>query len=285
MGCMTYWHDRQSVLYLGDVMNVLPAITPKSIDVVVTSPPYFGLRDSGWLGAERTVKEYADNIAGVFAALRPVMRDTGVVWLNIGDSYNTYPANRGDSTSLSSRNDRSRPVFPSGYGRSDPTMPDKNLLGVPWAVAARLREDGWIWRNTVAWVKTQAMPSSAKDRLTCKWEPVMMFACQRRYSAGFNLDAARSPGGGNPGDVWVIPPERSYGHPSAFPVAVARAALATAPPSAAVLDPFCGSGSTGVAAAQAGLSFTGIDIRADYLEISAQRIADACKARRQEIEG
>ena len=183
--------------------------------------------------------------------------------------------------------------------------PAKNLYGIPWRVAFALQDDGWILRNDVIWAKPNGMPESVTDRLSTKHEHVFMLARSRRY--WFDLDAIREPhaevsiarsgrnrftadrsqegvgspqtadpaqaihaGGKNPGDVWVIPTQPFPGsHFAVMPSALAeRCILAGCKPGGTVLDPFSGSGTTGLAAAKQGRRYVGIDLNSEYLDLS-----------------
>ncbi len=178
-------------------------------------------------------------------------------------------------------------------------VPHKNLLGVPWLAAFALQADGWVLRNEIIWAKPNAMPESVSDRLSGRHEHVFLFAKSQRY--WFDLDPIREPhtstpdregknalrgqkairatgpnsgayseGGRNPGDVWTIAtmpfPEAHF---ATFPVALAeRAILAGCKPGGTVLDPFSGSGTTGLAATKHGRKYVGIDLSSDYLDLS-----------------
>lgn len=196
------------------------------------------------------------------------------------------------------------------------TLPAKNLLGIPWRVAFALQDDGWILRNAIVWHKPNAMPTSVTDRLGTKHEHVFLFAKSPRYwfdldaireaprstadeyaRAGASVRAnhelgsvngskigARSfmgglnPLGVNPGDVWAIPPTPFPGaHFATMPVTLAeRCIQAGCKPSGTVLDPFSGSGTTGLAAARHGRRYVGIDLSAEYLDLSLRtRLAQA----------
>ncbi len=178
-------------------------------------------------------------------------------------------------------------------------LPDKNLLGIPWRVAFALQDDGWILRNDIIWHKPNAMPESVTDRLSNRHEHLFMFSKSRRY--WFDLDPIREPHestpdraggtaprgqkairasgpnsgayserGRNPGDVWTIATQPfSEAHFATMPPALAeRCIQAGCKPGGTVLDPFSGSGTTGLAAARRGRRYVGIDLNADYLDLS-----------------
>jgi len=269
-----YYADESVTLHHGDALTVLSSLPDASVNCCVTSPPYFGLRDygvEGQLGLEASPAEYVGNLRALFAQVRRVLADDGTFWLNLGDSYNAYNNNRGPSKSFSAATDVARNDCNPGLTVKD--LPAKNLLGIPWRVAFALQDDGWILRNDIIWAKPNAMPESVTDRLSTKHEHLFLFAKSPRY--WFDLNPIRSETtpnvlGGNPGDVWSI---NTKGFPAAhfavMPSALAeRAIQAGCKPGGTVLDPFSGSGTTGLAAARHGRKYVGVDLNAEYLDLS-----------------
>lgn len=242
-------------ILVGDVRERLTELPDAAVDTVITSPPYWAMRDYGQdnqIGAEATVEAWAEQIAGVAAELARVLTPTGSLFLNLGDGY-------------------------SRHRREG--APKKGLLLGPERVAAKLTRDGWLLRNKIIWAKANPMPFSGADRLTTTHEYLYFFTRQPRYH--FDLDPIREPaaspsghhrarrasypprdavpslGGGhspridlnqglagmkaagreshplgkNPGDVWVIPTASYHGaHFATFPVElVRRPLLATCP--------------------------------------------------------
>lgn len=284
-----FYQDDQVTLYHNDALMVARDLPDASVNCIVTSPPYYGLRDygsEGQYGLEASPAEYVERLRVLFSELRRVLADDGTLWLNLGDSY-----------SGSCRTGAIKPGAP----------PAKNLMGIPWRVAFTLQDDGWILRNAVVWHKPNAMPESVADRLSGRYEPVFMFSKSRRY--WFDLDPIRegqgwnggrtweerkaagepmraglagqqangrggftTDKGRNPGDVWSIPTQPFPGaHFACFPVALPqRCILAGCKPGGTVLDPFNGSGTTGLAAQRTGRKYIGIDISRDYLELTLQ---------------
>jgi site-specific DNA-methyltransferase (adenine-specific) len=233
----------------GDAVQTLATLPESSIDCVITSPPYYQLRDYGHhdqLGTEPNVTGWVESLREVAAGVARVLKPTGAFWLNLGDAF--------------SRHDR--------YG----TAP-KSLLAAPERLVLALLADGWLLRNKVIWSKTNPMPSSVRDRLTLTWEIVYLLV--RSPSYYFDLDAIREPHttsdrprrastepdgsdigagplaasrgglahakaegrpghplGKNPGDVWRLPSSAGYrsAHFATFPPAlVRRPILATCP--------------------------------------------------------
>jgi DNA modification methylase len=162
----TYDLPRNRIL-IGDVRTRLAELPDSCVHTVITSPPYFGLRDYGHpdqLGAEATVDEWADAIAAVCQELGRVLRPDGALWLNLGDGYSRHP-------------------------REGATR--KGLLLGPERVAWRLTESGWLLRNKVIWAKRNPMPFSGTDRLSTTHEYIYFFTRQAHYH--FDLGAIREP--------------------------------------------------------------------------------------------
>lgn len=224
-------------ILVGDAATRLRELPSASIDTVVTSPPYVGLRNyfhPDQIGAEPSVETWLSSMRAVMTEVSRLLKPAGTVWLNLGDSY--------------SRDIR--------HG-----APAKSRLLAPERLVISLMSDGWVVRNVVAWVKPNPTPSSVGDRLTCAWEPVYLLTRSQRYY--FDLDAIRQPHrshraprataldrkgkaawagplagdqsgldrlhaqglaghplGKNPGDAWVIPASHVRGHHATFPEAL-----------------------------------------------------------------
>jgi site-specific DNA-methyltransferase (cytosine-N4-specific) len=175
-----------------DVFDGLRAMADGSVHCVVTSPPYWGLRDygtDGQLGLEATPEEYVENMVAVFREVRRVLRDDGTVWLNLGDSYASMKGNPGPNSE-----DEKQPA-PRGWTRPQdwriPGLKPKDLVGIPWRVAFALQADGWYLRSDIVWSKPNPMPESVTDRPTKAHEYVFLLTKSRRYF--FDSDAVRQP--------------------------------------------------------------------------------------------
>lgn len=178
----------------GDCRAVLRELPAASVHTVITSPPYFGLRDyghDGQLGLEATPDEFVAALVGVFREVRRVLRDDGTVWLNLGDSYagggSGPPGERstlmgnghqgGGPKRKALAETRPRP----GRIAESAAIPQKNLIGIPWMVAFALRADGWYLRSEIIWAKPNPMPESATDRPTRSHEQVFLLSKGPRY--------------------------------------------------------------------------------------------------------
>ena len=310
-----HYADDQITLHLGRDLDVLRTLPDGSVNCVVTSPPYFGLRDygvDGQRGLEASPAEYVAGLVEVFAQVRRVLADDGTCWLNLGDSYSTWQGKPGEWRAgeyLTTSKGKVAPARNRNGTAGD--VPAKNLLGIPWRVAFALQDDGWTLRNAIIWNKPNAMPESVTDRLSTRYELVFLLSKARRY--WFDLDAIRedsraadpehaqryaktyaafdsraaetgvpggvnnggihsSPGSGrvNPGDVWTVPTAPFPGaHFAVMPLALAeRCIQAGCKPGGTVLDPFSGSGTTGLAATRHGRRYIGIDLNADYHDLA-----------------
>jgi site-specific DNA-methyltransferase (cytosine-N4-specific) len=198
MGCLKpylHYKDEQVTLLLGDALEVARNLEDSCVDSIVTSPPYFGLRDygaEGQYGLEKSPAEYVETMRALFAELRRCLADDGTLWLNIGDSYASSPKGALDTgkSSLSGGRYNQNGTTPVGLTKHiNWQVPMKNLLGIPWRVAFALQDDGWILRNAIIWNKPNAMPESVTDRLSGRYEHVFMFSKSRRY--WFDLDPIR----------------------------------------------------------------------------------------------
>lgn len=294
-----YYQDESVTLHHGHDLDVLRTFPDGSVDCVVTSPPYFGLRDygqDGQRGLEPSPAEYVAGLVDVFREIRRVLADDGTAWLNLGDSY--Y-AGRGSPTQPDMKNSARRPADRVLDQPGREWAKPKDLLGIPWRVAFALQDDGWWLRNDIIWTKPNAMPESVADRLSGRHEHVFLLTKSRNY--WFDLDAIRepsirngegdhnggfrgartlrdtgpgsgssNPSGRNPGDVWTIPTTPFPGaHFAVFPLALAeRCVLAGCRPGGVVLDPYSGSGTTGLAATRHGRRYVGIDLSREYLDLS-----------------
>jgi DNA modification methylase len=172
-----------------------------SVDCCVTSPPYWGLRDygtPGHLGLEPTPEKYVAAMVEVFREVRRVLRPSGTLWLNLGDSY--HSGNRGgyrndthrwDSSPIQRRTTGTHMEAVSPNRLPQEGLKDKDLVGIPWRVAFALQADGWWLRSDIIWSKPNPMPESVTDRPTKAHEYVFLLAKSERYY--FGQEAVREP--------------------------------------------------------------------------------------------
>lgn len=185
-------------ILLGDVRERLAEMPDESVHCVVSSPPYFGLRDygvTGQIGLEATPSEFVAVLVGVFREVRRVLRTDGTLWLNLGDSYNSvgggYDADgsKGDTAVISAKTQKA--VIKGRNRGGHLGLKPKDLIGIPWRVAFALQADGWYLRDAIVWAKPNGMPGSQQDRCTSSYEMVFQFSKSERYWSDF--DAIKTP--------------------------------------------------------------------------------------------
>jgi len=173
-----------------DVLDYLRSLPDECVDCVITSPPYWGLRDygvAGQLGLEPTVGEFVAKMTAVFREVRRVLKPTGTLWLNMGDCY----ANDGKWGGSTGGKHASGLHGSSGIGRGKVItgLKPKDLVGQPWRLAFALREDGWWLRSDIIWHKPNPMPESVTDRPTKSHEYIFLLTKRERYF--YDADAVR----------------------------------------------------------------------------------------------
>jgi site-specific DNA-methyltransferase (adenine-specific) len=261
-----------STLIRGDSAAVLPGLPDGIVATTVTSPPYWSLRDygiPGQIGLEGSLTAYVAALVEVFEQVRRVTRDDGTLWLNVGDSYTS-----GGRTWRAP--DRKNPVRGMSFRPPTPAgLKAKDLIGVPWRLAFALQEAGWYLRADVVWNKPNAQPESVRDRPTRSHEYLFLFSKQERYA--YDRTAVRGPNGRNLRTVWDIR-TRAYrdAHFATFPPELIDPCIAlTSAPDDLVLDPFLGSGTTGMVARRMRRRFIGIELRPEYVELARRRLDGA----------
>jgi DNA modification methylase len=282
-------------LHHGEALAVLATLPADSADAVVTSPPYWRLRDYGHpaqLGQEPDVRKYVARIVAIFGEVRRVLRPEGVAWVNLGD---TYAGEGGGGQGIrGGRVGRKTRRFPR---KVSPGLKPKDLVGAPWRVALALQDDGWWLRSEVIWQKPNPLPESVNSRPARCHEHVFLFAKSAdHYFDGAPLrEPARRARPGRiegrdashpwepPADgmrtgrtVWTLPTIPSdRAHPAPWPPQLARRlVLSACPPEGLVLDPFCGgSGAAAIAAIESGRCFVGIDLNLAYLDLTRAAVA------------
>jgi len=167
----------------GDVLDKLQEIEPESIQCVVTSPPYWGLRNyqmDDQLGLEETPEEYVENMVKVFREVKRVLKNDGTVWLNLGDSY---ARTGGDSSNIGRHWDGrdQNPITGANRYAKDVGLKPKDLVGIPWRVAFALQQDGWYLRQDIIWHKPNPMPESVTDRCTKSHEYIFLLSKSAKY--------------------------------------------------------------------------------------------------------
>ncbi len=256
----------------GNCLDKLKELPDQSINTCITSPPYWGLRDYGedkQLGMEDTPEEFVNNLVEVFREVKRVLRDDGTVWLNLGDSFL-----------------------------------NKQLGCIPFKVAIALQQDNWILRQDIIWHKPNPMVESVRDRCTKAHEYIFLLSKSPKYyfdNEAIKEDAKFPDGpntpksikavdgvysknlqkiGANPKrnkrSVWTVTTKPFKGaHFATFPMdLIEPCVLAGCPEGGTVLDPFGGSGTTGIVASNHNRKAVLIELNTEYIEIAKQRIQD-----------
>lgn len=270
--------NKDAVLYVERADIALQHIEDRSIQCCVTSPPYWGQRiyngTDGCLGMEPTQKEYIDNLVFILDMVGKCLKNDGVLWLNLGDGHYTKTStNRNGATNLGGNKVRGGGVYALPV-RSDPHIKEKELCGTPWAVAFALRECGFYIRDSIIWQKPSPMPGGAADRCVSSYENVFMLTKSKRYKFNREAMSEDAVGGGKRWmrNVWRIPSARGNGwHFARMPGELAaRCIFGTTDDGDTVLDPFSGSGTTGIVAVANGRKYVGIENDPAYASASIE---------------
>jgi site-specific DNA-methyltransferase (cytosine-N4-specific) len=263
---------KDSLLVEGDSASVMAKLPDSIAQTCVTSPPYWSLRDygiTGQIGLEPAIDKYIAKLVQVFREVRRVLKEDGTLWLNIGDSYTSGGrAWRAPDKKNPVRAMSVRPATPDG-------LKPKDLIGVPWRLAFALQADGWFLRTEVIWNKPNCQPESVKDRPTRSHEYVFLFSKSEKYH--YRPSAVRGRNNRNLRTVWDINTRAlREAHVAAFPTDLADPCLRLSTSDGdVVLDPFVGSGTTGVAAYELGRRFIGIELNPEYVKIAERRLNGA----------
>lgn len=256
----------------GDSLRILQDFPSDSIDLIVTSPPYWACRvyGSGTLGREKNPLDYVDNLSPYMAELKRVLSPCGTLYLNMGDLFfNTsgYSRNTGD---------RKRKTD-SQYKERDIVKPDgkylqyKQLLLLPSRLAIKMQDDGWILRNQLIWRKTNPLPNQSPDRRMPVYEYIFHFVKSRKYY--FDNEMAKKLG--NYTDIMETNVEAFGDHLATFPEKlIYPLIMTTSRVNDVVLDPFMGAGTVGVVCKKNKRHYVGIELVPENVKIAEQRIKD-----------
>jgi len=296
-------------ILVGDNRQTLSMLEAGSVQTCVTSPPYWGLRDYGQddqIGLEQTPEEYVEQLCLVFDEVWRVLADDGTLWLNLGDSYagnNSRASNNGRAGFGSERE--------GVFTKTGDGLKHKDLVGIPWRVAFALQARGWYLRSEIIWHKPNPMPESVTDRPTKSHEHIFLLSKSQKYyydheaikeeaqtepqarnknAEGYQADYVGgdrfSPGERvfgadgkkNKRDVWTVATQPYPGaHFAVYPPAlILPCILAGSREGDTVLDPFSGSGTTGMVALRNGRNYVGTELNPEYAELSHQRISEDC---------
>jgi site-specific DNA-methyltransferase (cytosine-N4-specific) len=269
------WPTEQEPLVVlhGDTREIIRRLPDNSFQCVVTSPPYWGVRDYGvqrQIGAEAELDAYLDTLVDVFREVRRVLNPEGTFWLNIGNTYTSGGRKwRQEDNKNKGRAMSYRPQTPPGLKKKD-------LIGVAWLLALKCQRDGWYLRNDVIWYKPNCQPESVKDRFTVAHEYLFLFSKSEHYY--FDQEAIKertTDGNGlkNKRTVWSINTEPCPdAHFAVFPKGLIRPCiLAGSRPNDVILDPFYGAGTVGIISKELKRRCVGIELKEEYIDIADKR--------------
>ena len=300
---------KDTILY-GDCRKTLCAFLPQTARVCVTSPPYYGLRDYGGedsqIGQEQTPEEYIEQLVNVFKEVKNVLTDDGTCWVNLGDSYYNYRPGRGQGLAKQtvSNTKQDLPDVCPRRGNRIEGLKEKDLIGIPWLFAFAMRADGWYLRQDIIWHKPNPMPESVKDRCTKAHEYIFLFSKNKKYfydneaikepvkqdwgtrnrSKGkyHNEGTGLQPHSGleksytkkNKRSVWSVTNKPYKGaHFACFPPDLIEPCIKSGSEKGdTILDPFMGSGTTGMVAKKLGRYYIGCELHEEYGKLMQERI-------------
>ncbi|MDM8532409.1 site-specific DNA-methyltransferase [Anaerolineales bacterium HSG25] len=251
-------------IYNGDAIKTLKKLSDNTYNCVVTSPPYYWLRDygvGGQIGQEETVEGYVNSICKVMKEVYRVLRLDGVLFLNLGD---TYYSGKGRSHGVDKKSSKRRFGLRAvdKSGGLDIGIKPKSLIGIPWRVALEMTKHNWVLRSPIIWYRKHSLPEAVKDRPKRSYEHIFMFVKSRKYY--FNrsvLDVQEQE------DLWTIiaRPKATHLGTAPYPDELVQRCLDVGcPPDGLVLDPFSGGGTTLRVSVQSGRSATGIDLNYEF---------------------
>lgn len=276
--------------FFGDCRDTLRNLSAEGarVQMCVTSPPYFGLRDyghAGQLGAESTPERYIAGMVEVFREIWPVLADDGVMFLNIGDSYYNHRTGHGGGMpgqTVHGGRQNGKPDKATGCARRATKLvgiQEKELIGIPWMLVFALRAEGWLIRQEIIWSKPNPTPEKVTDRFTRSHEQLFLLTKRSHYK--FDSTVVMEPGVDGAlrrkRSVWEVRTSRPPGaHFATFPPElIVPCILAGSRPGDVVLDPFMGSGTTAAVAIEHGRQFIGCELNETYKPLQDERIEKA----------
>lgn len=266
---------------LGDSRDLIAELPDGSVDVLCCSPPYWGQRQVDGIGIEEDPRDYLNGLLDLFAQALPKLADDGIMWVNVGDAYNTavnwrasdhvHSTLGADKSGLAPENSaytKARHKRSAFIDDDEPWLQYGNLLALPYRMVTGLSDNGWLYRGEVMWRKKNAMPEGRCRRPHRQHEPIYLFSKteQHRFKVSPPVPS-----------VWEFANERLPGkaHHSRYPIALPAKcidALGDLDSNTVVLDPFAGSGSTGIAAIRLGCQFVGFEIDPGEVTAANERL-------------
>lgn len=293
----------------GDSYSELKKMKSRSVDCIITSPPYYQLRDYGHgqqIGLENTPQQYIESLMKVFNESKRVLKTSGTLFVVISDTYSGYKNGVTDRLQIDKMRDTNSKL------KKRAILPRKSLIGIPERFMLAMLDNGWICRNEIIWKKPNVIPSSATDRFTVDFEKIYFFVKSRSYyfkqqkepmltkdlskvrgsngSIGCQMNSGRRSGSGTQSDAYKIPKDgmrnmrsvwsisntrNQYQHYAMFSPKIVEILIdAGCPPNGIVLDPFIGSGTVAIVAMAKKVNWLGIELNPEYVELAKKRISE-----------
>jgi DNA modification methylase len=293
----------------GDALEELKKLESESVNCVITSPPYWALRDYGienQLGLEPTFQEYINKLCDIFDEVKRVLRKDGTCWVNMGDTYSGNKEGKTDNKVCDYLKETT-----TNLHKKKGSIPEKSLCNIPARFSIEMQNRGWILRNEIVWHKPNCMPSSVKDRFTVDFEKIYFFVRSKKYwfetqyenSIWFDKDKRAITGGitksgksvSEEGNQYAINKSGSFNkeqgkrnkravwkittkpykeaHFATYPEELCETPIkAGCPEKGIVLDPFFGAGTTGLVAQKLNRQWIGIELNENYIKIANKRL-------------
>ncbi len=309
LGSKELSNNMKQEIIQGDCLEKLKDIPAESIDCMITSPPYWALRDygiTGQLGLEPTFQEYVTKLCDIFDEVKRVLKKDGTCWVNMGDTYamtSVRGGNKPFGAGVGANKHYEKGSIP--FKREKQTVKNKSLCQIPSRFAIEMTNRGWILRNEIIWYKPNCMPSPIKDRFTVDFEKVFFFVKSKKYKFEMQKEPLKSkfhgkdwetrkslgepmrqglgkrattfggsPDGRNKRCVWEINTKPlKEAHFATYPEKLIEPMIkAGCPVGGVVLDPFFGAGTTGLVAKKQSKNYIGIELNIAYIEIARKRL-------------
>jgi DNA modification methylase len=282
-----------------DCRELIKKVPTESIDLLVTSPPYWAKRvynEEGELGSEPTPEEFVNALADYFEVFRPYLKKDANLFINIGDTFfgsgagawNKYLDEEGNITEIQKERKEKyftlKPLQPK-LKQDGKLYQNKQLLLIPSRFAIEMQNRGWILRDDIIWRKPNRIPASVQDRFNNTYEHVFHFVQSKKYF--FDLDAVKvlAANGNlkNPGDVWDINTQPLKGsHTATFPEALVEMCVKSgSPENGVVFDPFMGTGTSWVVSKRLNRKFIGAELNYEFYEFAKNRYNESTKYEHQ----
>lgn len=263
-------------IYNVNCLEGLRQVEDECINCIITSPPYWGLRDygvEGQIGAEIDPSEYVNNLCNVFDECYRVLTKDGILWVNISDSY-FRNGGKSKGKNIKAKVGNTRKGIQRGNCKVPKGYLEKSLALIPQRFVVEMSNRGWIVRNQIIWHKPNAMPQPVKDRFVNDYEVLFMFTKSKKYK--FNTQFENITGKNRiKRSVWSINTKANkYGHIAPYPHELIETCLySSSNEGDVVLDPFIGSGTTAELCKMTNRNYIGFEINEEYYQIAEERLS------------